>query len=270
MEEETEDTETLVEKRALPEFAGDEHVVAEPLKFRKLHRRAGEKWGLYLAETKSRFVVSDGQREVLGLFAVGGTLAIILLLLLFGRAFDLWSFFVLAAILVFLIVVETWMMERKTTTWNRRTGRMVQEVTKGLCFTKKSEYDLDDVVGVKKDGEGRAARILVEFSGGEEVALTYTGLKLGDDLKTIGPGRMNQFLKRIRGQAKRKYPPPYVLARAAWSSEREGDLSFEAQTMIKVLDTDESGWWKGKLREGSIGVFPCNWTVEMSPSEVAD
>jgi hypothetical protein len=161
-------------------------------------------------------------------------------------------------------------MVRMTTTWNRRTGRMLQEISKGLCFTKKTEYDLDDVVNVQKIGEGKTAQVVIEFSSGEIVPATFTGLNIGEDLKTIGPNRMNMFLKRIRGECKRVYPPPFVLSRGEWNSGVEGDLVFEGQTMIKVLQTKESGWWEGKLREGDVGVFPVNYTMELPPSEVAN
>jgi hypothetical protein len=127
-----------------------------PKPFTKLHRRAGDRWGLYLAETKNRFVVSDGQREVFGLLAL-------------------------------MVFVEVGLMLRLTTTLHRRTRRMVQETTRWLCFTSRNEFDLDDVVRVRKQGLGRQARIVAELSGGEEVPLTYASVVVSqEDLKVRG------------------------------------------------------------------------------------
>ena len=102
------------------------------------------------------------------------------------------------------------------------------------------------------------------------MALTYPGWFDVDDLKTIGPNRMNNFLLRIRGQAGRKFPPSHVLARGNRDAEHPWELSIVQNDVIKVLENfGESGWWKGRLGTGEQGMFPVGWTVEMAPSDLA-
>jgi hypothetical protein len=131
-----------------------------------------------------------------------------------------------------------------------------------------AEYDLDDVVRVFKQGEGRQARMLVELSSGEEIPITFTGTKTSAELKSIGPNRINNFLRRIRNEAKRVYPPPYVLGRAEFLAQGTDDLTIQPGTFIKVLEASESGWWKGKISDGNVGLFPAHYTCELAPSEL--
>ena len=155
-----------------------------PKPFTKLHRRSGDRWGLYLAETKNRFVVSDGQREVFALLGLLVTLVLVLILMLLGKAFEVVPLLVVAGCLSALLFVEVALMTRLTTTLHRRTRRMVQETTRWLCVTTRNEFDLDDVLRVKKQGLGRQARIVAELSGGEEVPLTYSSVIVSqEDLK---------------------------------------------------------------------------------------
>jgi hypothetical protein len=100
---------------------------------------------------------------------------------------------------------------------------------------------------------------------------------------------MNNFLLRVRGRAKRQFPPAYLLTRGArkLGEERESlELSFEANEVIKVRERcllfcfsplciqvlaapAKGGWWKGKLSSQKIGWFPVAHTQEMAPSELA-
>jgi hypothetical protein len=98
-----------------------------------------------------------------------------------------WPLLVVAGVLSLLLFVEVGLMLRLTTTLHRRTRRMVQETTRWLCFTSRNEFDLDDVVRVRKQGLGRQARIVAELSGGEEVHLTYASIVVSqEDLKVRG------------------------------------------------------------------------------------
>lgn len=47
----------------------------------------------------------------------------------------------------------------------------------------------------------------------------------------------------------------FVVALYDYNGADDGDLSFVQNETIKVLDKDESGWWKGTLK-GNVGVFP--------------
>ena len=42
------------------------------------------------------------------------------------------------------------------------------------------------------------------------------------------------------------------------STIQEGDLEFEANTIIQILSKEESGWWKGSIGE-RVGVFPSSF-----------
>lgn len=268
---------------APPAFPGDETATDAatvpsasdvPAPFRKLHRRSGERFGLYLAETKNRFVVSDGQREVLGLWALLVTVALMLVFLLIAKAYELLGLFVVGGCLLPLVVVEVFFMKRLTTTFDRRSRRVVQVTTTRLCWRSRNEVDLDDVVRVVRRGLGRPAVMVAELSSGEELPLTYPGLTANEDLKSNGPNRLNNFLLRVRGQAGRKFPPSYVVARGARTGDSPSELSFEANDVIRVLAAASEvpgggGWWRGKLANGSVGYFPPNYTVEMTPSELA-
>ena len=45
-----------------------------------------------------------------------------------------------------------------------------------------------------------------------------------------------------------------------------GELSFKKGEKITVLQMDESGWWEGKLSNGTVGVFPSNFLVGVNPT----
>jgi hypothetical protein len=115
-----------------------EEASRRPEPFHRLHRRAGQRFGYYLAETKHRFVVIDNLRELAGLCAMFVTVSVAILSLLIGRAFDQWALFVLAALLLLVNGVWTWFMVRVNTTFDRRTQRMVKETTHGLCRTYRA------------------------------------------------------------------------------------------------------------------------------------
>lgn len=240
-----------------------------PHKFVRLFRRAGSRFGTYAAETKHRFVVVDSTRELLGLVAMGATGGGALLALLLGRALELWALLWLALLLMLLNGAYTFFMVRVTTTLDRRSRRMVQETTVGLCRTRRQEWDLDDVVRVFKQGEGRAALMLVELSSGDSVALTLTGVFKGaEEIKTLVPNRVNNFLRRVRGEIPKVWPPPYLLGRVEFAGSLEGELPLRPGVFLKVLEVNDSGWWKGKVADGSIGYFPVHFTMEVAPSEL--
>lgn len=167
-----------------PKFPDDKDASIVPVPFTKLHRRAGERLGLYLSETKNRFVVSDGQREVLSLFALLLTSALILLFMILGKALEEVALVITAGCLVPCLAVEVWFMKRLTTTLDRRRRRMIQDTTRWLCSTSRNEFDLDDVVKVVKKGLGKKAVIEAQLSSGESVLLTYESILVTqEDLK---------------------------------------------------------------------------------------
>ena len=263
----------------VPSFPGDSEEAPKnvPRPFVKIHRRVGERLGLDLMESKGKFVVSDGQREVLALWALLLTLSVSLVLLLVGQALDSTPVFAVGAGLAALMVGQVAVMVRLTTTLDRRRRRMVQEKTRFLCWSWRSEWDLDDVASFDQEGVGKAGCIWARLSSGEKVAMTYPSV-LGnpEDLKRNGPMRLNNFLLRVRGQAKRRPLPTHVMVREDWSAEedapgRDGILDLVKNEVVKVVEIPEdgSGWWKGKLSNGKIGYFPVNHTMEMAPSEIA-
>jgi type IV secretory pathway VirB3-like protein len=126
-----------------PKFPGEEDYSILPLKFTKLHRRSGDRFGLYLAETKNRFVVSDGEREVFAMFGLLITIALILLFMLIGKGSETVALIIVSGCLLPFVAVEVFLMKRLTTTLDRRKRRMIQETTRWLCSTKRNEFDLD-------------------------------------------------------------------------------------------------------------------------------
>ncbi len=59
-----------------------------------------------------------------------------------------------------------------------------------------------------------------------------------------------------------------MLGRAVFTAERDGDLTIGPGTFIKVLESPDDGWWRGKIADGSIGLFPAHFTTEIAPSEL--
>ena len=43
-----------------------------------------------------------------------------------------------------------------------------------------------------------------------------------------------------------------------YDAENDDELTLKEGDVVKVLDQEEEGWWKGELN-GSIGVFPSNF-----------
>ena len=43
-----------------------------------------------------------------------------------------------------------------------------------------------------------------------------------------------------------------------YDAENNDELTLKEGDMVKVLDQEEEGWWKGELN-GKIGVFPSNF-----------
>ena len=43
-----------------------------------------------------------------------------------------------------------------------------------------------------------------------------------------------------------------------YDAENEDELNLKEGDMVKVLDQEEEGWWKGELN-GKVGVFPSNF-----------
>ena len=53
----------------------------------------------------------------------------------------------------------------------------------------------------------------------------------------------------------------------AFASQNGDELSFEAGEVISLLSKDEPDWWKGRIGEDRVGVFPANY-VEPVGSEL--
>jgi glutaminase len=70
-------------------------------------------------------------------------------------------------------------------------------------------------------------------------------------------------------------PPPFGAGEDCcrteydYDAQAEGELSFGVGVIIVILKRDESGWWQGKLEDGTTGWFPANFVVEIeSPQAV--
>lgn len=50
-----------------------------------------------------------------------------------------------------------------------------------------------------------------------------------------------------------------VIGIYSFKAQHDDELSFEPNDIIKVLNKDDTTWWKGQLvSSGAIGLFPCN------------
>jgi len=73
-----------------------------------------------------------------------------------------------------------------------------------------------------------------------------------------------------------RLPPPMassgnkiVRATHDYVMKEAGELSFSAGDIITVLREDESGWWEGRLWDGTTGIFPGNYTKPENMAVVA-
>lgn len=54
-------------------------------------------------------------------------------------------------------------------------------------------------------------------------------------------------------------------AKYAFAKRKDGELTFNKNDIIKVLEKHKSGWWRGELN-GIFGRFPSNYCVEIDPT----
>ena len=71
----------------------------------------------------------------------------------------------------------------------------------------------------------------------------------------ITPLSSNIQLQRIQDFQNPK--EELVIALYDYNGVEDGDLSFSQNETIKVLNKEDSGWWKGTLK-GNVGIFPSN------------
>eukprot|EP01130_Rhizamoeba_saxonica_P009119 TRINITY_DN369_c0_g1_i3.p1 TRINITY_DN369_c0_g1~~TRINITY_DN369_c0_g1_i3.p1 ORF type:complete len:418 (+),score=153.02 TRINITY_DN369_c0_g1_i3:551-1804(+) len=55
-----------------------------------------------------------------------------------------------------------------------------------------------------------------------------------------------------------------------YDAEDPEEISFDANTIIVLLETDDSGWWKGRNENGQVGIFPCNYVEKYEEGEVVE
>lgn len=58
-------------------------------------------------------------------------------------------------------------------------------------------------------------------------------------------------------------------ARYRYDAGQPGDLSFEADEIIRILEKPDTGWWVGQLDDGTKGEFPYNFVEIISEEERA-
>ncbi len=44
----------------------------------------------------------------------------------------------------------------------------------------------------------------------------------------------------------------------ATQPDADDELAFSAGALVEVLDSTDSGWWKGRV-DGRVGLFPVNY-----------
>ncbi|KAJ6235260.1 rho/rac/cdc gtpase-activating protein [Anaeramoeba flamelloides] len=60
----------------------------------------------------------------------------------------------------------------------------------------------------------------------------------------------------------------YVQAISGYTAKGEGQLSFKKGAIIKVLKKDPRGWWYGTINKQKPGIFPSNYTKEVTGEEL--
>ena len=59
----------------------------------------------------------------------------------------------------------------------------------------------------------------------------------------------------------------YYQAQFDFTARTANELSFQMGDLIKLIEKNDSGMWKGEL-DGKIGLFPANFTSECPTSYV--
>lgn len=49
-----------------------------------------------------------------------------------------------------------------------------------------------------------------------------------------------------------------VVAHHPYEAQRDDEISFVKDEVIKVTDFSDPDWWVGKKKDGSLGFFPSN------------
>ncbi|GAA5803107.1 hypothetical protein HPULCUR_008582 [Helicostylum pulchrum] len=58
-----------------------------------------------------------------------------------------------------------------------------------------------------------------------------------------------------------------VIAHHPYEAEREDEISFEKEEVIKVTDFSDPDWWVGKKKDGSLGFFPSNFVTVLQDGD---
>ncbi|KAI8078595.1 hypothetical protein BDF21DRAFT_463818 [Thamnidium elegans] len=59
-----------------------------------------------------------------------------------------------------------------------------------------------------------------------------------------------------------------AIAHHPYEAEREDEISFEKEEVIKVTDFSDPDWWVGKKKDGSLGFFPSNFVTVLQDAPV--
>jgi hypothetical protein len=54
-----------------------------------------------------------------------------------------------------------------------------------------------------------------------------------------------------------------VFAHHPYEASRDDEISFEKDEIIKVTDDTDPDWWVGKKKDGSLGFFPSNVSLQL-------
>ncbi|XP_061837478.1 GRB2-related adapter protein 2-like [Nerophis lumbriciformis] len=86
------------------------------------------------------------------------------------------------------------------------------------------------------------------------------------DTRTLSAQKLQeeptQCLVRTGGSSADTTRPSQVKAMYDFTAEEDDELSFCAGDIIEVMDSSDTSWWRGRLRDKS-GLFPSNYTKHL-------
>ncbi|XP_061761718.1 GRB2-related adaptor protein 2-like [Nerophis ophidion] len=86
------------------------------------------------------------------------------------------------------------------------------------------------------------------------------------DSRTLSAQKLHeeptQYLVQTGGSGAETTRPSQVQAMYDFTAEEDDELGFSAGDIIEVVDSSDTSWWRGRLRDKS-GLFPANYTKHL-------
>ncbi|KAJ3437215.1 rho/rac/cdc gtpase-activating protein [Anaeramoeba flamelloides] len=158
---------------------------------------------------------------------------------------------------------------------HEKLGEIIRSLPKGNYITYKYLINfLKNVSQYEKDNRMSAQNLAVVFGPNLIYRQNSSPLESAGDStfqEAICTTCMNQFDIIFKNdpygdKTKKKI---YVRAISGYTAKGEGQLTFKKGAIIKVLKKDPRGWWYGKIKNQKPGIFPSNYTKEITAEELS-